>query len=302
MNNQFPKITDLEVFVYAARRSSFTAAAVDLGVSPAYITKRMQMLEECLGTTLFHRTTRRVVVSEDGERTYNWAVRVLDDMDHLVEDIGTRKRDPRGTIRVCSSLGFGRKVVGPALSRLVEQYKSLQVRLEVFDRLVDVGAEGFDLDVRIGDEIAPHHIAKRLGNNHRILCAAPSYLDRRGRPKTLNDLAEHDCIVIKERDHPFGVWRLTSRRKEMSVKVRGPLSSNHGEIAVSWAIDGRGLVLRSIWDVGSQLKSGELEQVLPDWQQVANIWAVYPSRLETSAKVRVCIDWLQQEMRSMQLI
>ncbi len=298
VNNKLPNIEDLEVFVQVAQRSSFVAAAKDLGVSPAYVTKRVRMLETSLGATLFHRTTRRVVVSEDGERTYHWAQKVLDDVDHLVEEIGTKRKTPRGTLRVCSSFGFGRRVVAPALSGLGAKYPGLQVRFEVFDRLVDVGAEGFDLDIRIGDEISPHHIAKRLGANHRVLCASPAYLKKQGKPKTLAELANHDCLIIRERDHPFGVWRLRAGSKEAAVKVRGPLSSNNGEIVVRWAVDGRGIILRSVWDVGPLLKRGELMRLLPEWTQEANVWAVYPARLETSAKVRVCIDWLQAAINS----
>jgi len=293
VNNQLPSIEDLEVFVHVAQRSSFVAAAKDLGVSPAYVTKRVRMLETALGATLFHRTTRRVVVSEDGERTYHWAQKVLDDVDHLVEEIGTKRKTPRGTIRVCSSFGFGRRIVAPALSGLRDKYPGLQVRFEVFDRLVDVGAEGFDLDIRIGDEISPHHIAKRLAPNHRVLCASPAYIEKHGHPKNLAELSNHDCLIIRERDHPFGVWRLRTGNKEQAVKVRGSLSSNNGEIAVRWAVDGCGIILRSMWDVGPLLRTGELMQLLPDWTQEANIWAVYPNRLETSAKVRVCIEWLQ---------
>ncbi len=163
----------------------------------------------------------------------------------------------------------------------------------MFDRLVDVAAEGLDLDVRVGDEIAPHLIARHLADNCRVLCAAPAYLQRRGVPRSVDELAAHDCLVIKERDHPFGVWKLRSGAQERSVKVTGPLSTNHGEMAVQWALDGHGVVLRSLWDVAAELAAGRLVQVLPDWQQSANIWAVYPTRLERSAKVRVCVEFLQ---------
>ncbi|WP_416051490.1 LysR substrate-binding domain-containing protein [Cupriavidus basilensis] len=291
---------DLRVFIEVARKSSFAAAAEALGVSPAYISKRIQLLEAALAVKLFHRTTRRVVVSDDGERVYALAQRILDDVDHLYEEVSSARREPRGLLRVCSSFGFGRRVVAPAISELSMRYPALQVRFEVFDRLVDVATEGFDLDIRVGDEIAPHHIARRLGDNHRILCAAPAYLARRGRPRTLADLASHDCLVIKERDHPFGVWKLRSGingNTEQTVKVTGPLSSNHGEIVVRWAVDGRGIVLRSLWDVGPQLATGELEQILPECHQEANIWAVYPSRLTTSAKIRVCVEFFEAFFR-----
>ena len=284
------------MFVTVARRSSFVAAAAELGVSAAYVTKRVKVMEGTLGAALFNRTTRRVVITEDGERAYHWAQKILDDMDHLMEDISTKRQSPRGILRVCSSFGFGRNIVGPALSKLVEKYPALQIRFEVFDRLVDVGAEGFDLDIRVGDDMAPHHIARQLAPNHRVLCAAPGYVQRHGLPTSLADLANHPCLIIKERDHPFGLWKLRSGSDEQTVKVRGPLSSNHGEIAVNWAVDGRGIVLRSLWDVGPLLQSGHLVQVLPQYTQEANLWAVFPARLETSAKVRVCVEWLQERL------
>lgn len=291
---KMPTPDDLRVFTTVVRKSSFAAAALALDASPAYVSKRMRVLEEDLGVKLLHRTTRRVVVTEEGERTFHWALRILDDMEHLLQEVGVTRKEPRGLLRVCCSFGFGRMVVAPALSQLVARYPALQVRLEVFDRLVDVVGEGFDLDVRVGDEIAPQLIARKLADNHRLLCAAPRYVQRRGEPRSLEDLAAHDCLVIKERDHPFGVWKLRSGAQERSVKVTGPLSTNHGEMAVQWAVDGHGVVLRSHWDVAPHLADGRLVAVLPEWQQAANIWAVYPMRLERSAKVRVCVEFLQE--------
>ena len=166
--NKTPGNEDLRVFTVVARKSSFAAAAAELGVSAAYVTKRIRILEETLSTKLLHRTTRRVVVTEEGERVYHWAQRVLDDIDHLLQEVSVTRRVPRGLLRVSSSFGFGRNLVAPAISQLVERFPTLAVRLEVFDRLVDVASEGFDLDVRVGDEIAPHLIARRLASNHRV--------------------------------------------------------------------------------------------------------------------------------------
>lgn len=288
---------DLRVFLSVVRRASFAAAAQELGASPAYVSKRIRLLEAELGVRLLHRTTRRVAVTEDGERVFGWAQRILDDIDHLVQDVSTAAGEPRGLLRMSSSFGFGRNVVAPAMSQLVARHPGLQVRLEVFDRLVDVAAEGIDLDVRVGDEIAPHLIARKLADNHRVLCAAPAYLQRKGPPRGIAELSAHDCLVIKERDHPFGVWKLRAGAEERTVKVTGPLSANHGEIAVQWAVDGHGIVLRSVWDVSALLQSGQLVQVLPEWRQEANVWAVYPTRLDRSAKVRACVEFLQDYFR-----
>ena len=246
-----------------------------------------------------HRTTRRVVVTEQGERVVHRAQRILDDLDLMVEELGITRRAPRGTLRICSSFGFGRQIVAPALSELTSKYPSLQVRFEVFDRLVDITSEGFDLDVRVGDEIPPHFIARKLASNHRILCAAPSYLKRHGSPRTLSDLSSRSCLIIKERDHPFGVWHLRSEYDQQTVKVSGPLSSNNGEIVLQWAIEGQGIILRSMWNVRPLLKAGKLVQVIPDYRQDASVWAVYPSRLDSSAKVRVCVEWLQRAFQNL---
>ena len=290
-----PNLDDLRVFCTVARKSSFSGAAEVLSVSAAYVSKRVSVLETDLGTRLLHRSTRRVAITEAGERVYAWAEKILDDVDHLVEDVSTTRRIPRGTLRISSSFGFGRHIVAPALARLSDKHPQLSVRLDLFDRLVDVAGEGFDLDIRIGDEIAAHLIAKRLASNHRVLCASPDYVERHGAPKQLADLASHACLAIKERDHPFGLWRLHVRGEPVSIKVTGPLSTNHGEVAVQWALAGRGIVLRSLWDVRPLLASGQLLQVLPDVTQPANVWAVYPARLASSAKVRVCVDFLADE-------
>lgn len=298
MNNSFPSPEDLAVFVQVVRHANFSQAAKDLGVSASFITKRVKILEAQLGAQLFHRSTRKVSLSEDGERTYVWARRILEDVDGLMEDIREKRMAPRGVLRISSSFGFGRHAVGPILAGLSQAYPALEIRFEVFDRLVDVGAEGFDLDIRVGDEIAPHHIARRIAANHRILCASPGYLQSRGTPRTLAELAQHSCVVIRERDHPFGVWKLTSGARDVAVRVRGPMSTNHGEIAVQWAVNGMGIVLRSIWDVQELLRSGKLVQILPRYRQDANIWAVFPARLETSAKVKVATEWIARELQA----
>lgn len=289
-----PELDDLRVFCMVARKSSFSAAAEALSASAAYVSKRVGVLEASLGTRLLHRSTRRVAMTAAGERVFAWAEKILDDVDQLVEDVSSTRRMPRGTLRVSSSFGFGRKFVAPALADLQDRYPQLNVRLDLFDRVVDVAGEGFDLDVRIGDEIAGHLIARRLATNYRVLCAAPAYLKAHGAPQSVADLESHACLAIKERDHPFGVWRLDVGGETVGVKVTGPLSTNHGEAAVQWALAGRGIVLRSIWDVQPLLDEGKLQRVLPDVTQPANVWAVFPERLAQSAKVKVCVDFLAE--------
>ncbi|EHK0947534.1 TPA: LysR family transcriptional regulator [Citrobacter farmeri] len=293
MNNP-PLLTDLRVFILVARRAGFAVVAQELGVSPAYISKRIALLEQNLNVVLLHRTTRRVTITEEGERIYEWAQRILHDVDQMMDELSDVRQVPQGMLRIISSFGFGRQVVAPALSALARQYPQLELRFDVEDRLVDLANEGVDLDIRIGDDIAPNLIARKLGTNYRILCASPAFLAQHGTPKQLADLATCSCLVIKERDHPFGIWQLQNKEGEHVIKVTGPLSSNHGEIVHQWCLDGQGIALRSWWDVCDNIASGHLVHVLPEYYQPANIWAVYVSRLATSAKVRITVEFLRR--------
>ncbi|HBY1090513.1 TPA: LysR family transcriptional regulator [Klebsiella pneumoniae] len=291
--NNLPLLNDLRVFMLVARRAGFAAAAEELGVSPAFVSKRVSLLEQTLNVMLLHRTTRRVTITEEGERIYEWAQRILQDVDEMMDELSDVRQVPQGTLRIISSFGFGRRVVAPALSALALQYPQLELRFDVQDRLVDLVNEGVDLDIRVGDDIAPNLIARQLAANHRVLCASPQFLARHALPKQLSDLAALPCLVIKERDHPFGVWQLHSKEGQHAIKVTGPLSSNHGEIVHQWCLDGQGIALRSWWDVRENIASGHLVQVLPDYWQPANVWAVYVSRLATSAKIRTTVEFLR---------
>ncbi|HIQ42430.1 MULTISPECIES: LysR substrate-binding domain-containing protein [unclassified Pseudomonas] len=295
----FPLPEDLRVFLTVIRKKSFAAAAEELGLSPAYVSKRIQILETTLGTRLLHRTTRRVALTEDGERTQRWALRILADVDELFDELSVARQTPRGLLRISSSLGFGRSHLAPALARLVELYPELNVRLELFDRVVDIVAEGIDLEILVGDDLPGQCIGRRLADNGRVLCASPAYLQRQGCPQELEDLQSHDCLVIKERDYPFGIWHLERHGQAHSVRVDGPLSSNSGEVVLAWALADRGIMLRSQWEVQPLLASGALVQVLPEYRQSANVWAVYPTRLAHSARLRACVEFLEQYLAAL---
>jgi LysR family transcriptional activator of dmlA len=294
-----PLPEDLRVLLTVIRKSGFAAAADELGLSPAYVSKRIQILETTLGTRLLHRTSRRIALTEDGERVQRWALRILDDFQQLHDELSDAHDSPRGRLHLCTSFGFGRNHVAPALSLLAERYPDLEIRLDLFDRVVDIVSEGFDLEIRVGDDIPGQHIGRQLVSNRRVLCAAPAYLQRRGMPQALSDLEQHDCLVLKERDNAFGVWNLQRDGVQDSVRVSGPLSSNSGEIVLQWALDGRGVVLRSLWDVKPLLEQGRLVQLLPEYTQSANVWAVYPTRLAYSGKLRACVEFLQEHFKGL---
>ncbi len=289
---------DLRLFCMVVHKQSFAASALELGVSKALISKRIAVLEKLLQIRLLYRTTRKVSVTESGHIAYLWAQRILEDAEQMAEAISHAKVSPRGLLRICTSSGFGRNHVSRAISAMAQQYPDLEFQLELLDRPVDIIREGFDLDIRVGAVHETSLITRLIAQNVRVLCASPAYLESSGTPSALADLAAHKCIVIRERDLEFGRWKLEGPNGTETVRIGGPLSANNGELAHRWAIDGHGIILRSMWDVGPSLKRGDLQRVLPEYQQEANVWAVYPSRLSTSAKVRVCVQFLEEWLSS----
>jgi len=297
--NNDPFLRDLRLFCMVAHRASFIAAAHEMGLSPAHVSKRIAMLEAGLGARLFHRTTRRVSVTVDGESALAWAQKILDDVDNMLEAVGGPSRaggEPRGLLRIATSLRLGRRHVAPVLALLRQQHPALEIWLELLDRRVDLIGENFDLDIRVGEVHEPHLIATRLGSGSRVLCAAPAYLARRGVPRQPSELAGHDCLLHRERDQAFGVWRLQGPDGAQTVKVGGPMASNHTDVARQWAHDGYGIIMASTWDVADSLRAGQLVRVLPDWQQPADVWAVTSARTSASARMRACIGFLKDRL------
>jgi LysR family transcriptional regulator, transcriptional activator for dmlA len=294
-NDQF--LRDLQLFCIVARRSSFIAAATETGISPAHVSKRIAMLETALGVKLFMRTTRRVSITSDGEAAFQWAQKILDDVQGMA-DAFAGIDDPRGLVRIGTSLRLGREHVSPALVLLRQRHPGLEIWLELLDRRVDLVGENFDIDIRVGEVQEPHLIAHKIVESFRVLAAAPAYLERRGAPRTLAELAQHDCLLFRERYQRFGVWRLAGPNGEESVKVTGPVASNHSDIVRQWAEQGFGIVMGSIWDIASSLQNGTLVPVLPAYRQRADVWAVTSARASNSAKIRVCIDFLEQQLTS----
>ena len=240
-----PLLEDLGLFCQVAHKTSFAATALELGISKAVVSKRIGMLEAALQVRLLHRTTRRVSVTGHGEIVRQWAQRILEDVEQMGEAVAQSTMQPQGVLRICSSSGFGRNRLGPALSELARQYPDLKIQLELLDRPVDLLGEGFDLDIRIGVVHEPDLIAHHIANNQRVLCAAPDYLAQHGTPDNPAQLREHACIVIRERDQDGRRWKLQGPHGLETVKVDGPLSANNGEIVHQWALDGHGIILRS---------------------------------------------------------
>ena len=227
------------------------------------------LLEQSLGVTLLRRTTRKVNVTDEGVKALAWAQRLLDDIEVMREDLARGAGDPQGPVRICSSARLGREVVAPALSLPKRRYPAMDVRLELLDRQVDLIGEAFHLDVRAGDVEEPNLIGHLVARNSRMLCAAPSYLEQHGTPETLADVAACQCVLLRERQDPFGTWLLTGPTGTETVKARGALASNDIDGVLRWACDGHRIVTGSQWLLAPSLASGRLVRRLPQWEPSA---------------------------------
>ena len=290
---------DLGFFSALARAGSLSAAARDLRVTTAAVSRHLAQMEKRLGVLLVNRTTRRMGLTPEGEVYLEHARRILGDIDNLGELLGGAQSSPQGLLRVNATLGFGRSHIAPLISRFARRFPQVEVQLQLSVNPPPITDDAFDVCIRFGAPPDARVIARYVAPNRRLLCAAPAYLKRHGAPKTPGDLARHACIGIRQGEEAYGLWRLSPANgrpgRAESVKTRGPLSTNDGEIAVKWALDGHGILLRAEWDVAPYLQSGRLVQVLPQYVTPdADIYAVYPQRHQLAARVRVFVDFVAQ--------
>jgi len=294
---------ELSFLVALAGNGSLSAAARELGVSKAAVSKRLATIEGRTGVALVNRTTRRMSFTPEGEAVVERARRILGDIEELDQSLKRSTQGPKGLLRVNATLGFGRSHVAPLISRFVKRYSEVEVQLQLSVNPPPLTEDAFDVCIRFGQPPDTRVIARRLAPNRRLLCAAPAYLALHGQPRTPQDLAGHNCIGIRQGDEAYGTWRLSAgqgvRRRTETIKTRGSLATNDGEIAVKWALDGHGIVMRAEWDVARYLRSGRLVAVLPQWDTPeADIHAVYPQRLNLSARVRAFVDFLAESLAS----
>ena len=285
--------SDLAFFSLLVKQGTMAAAAQQLGVTPPAVSKRLAAIERRLGVRLMQRTTRRIGLTPEGETYLVEGARVLDELETLERTVAGSRAVPKGLLRVCSTLGFGRKQVAPALSTFASKYPEVEVQLHLTDRPVNLVEQGLDLQLRFGELPDARLTARLLARNRRVLCASTAYLRRAGEPSSPRELAQHACLFIRESEETFGTWHLRAGARTETVKVRGPLASNDGECVLGWALDGHGILMRSLWEAAPMLRSGRLRLVLPEWAlPSADVYAVFPTRSHLSAKTRALVDFL----------
>ncbi|MFW0758742.1 LysR family transcriptional regulator [Pseudomonas sp. H11T01] len=289
---------DLSFFYLLANKGSLAATARELGVTPPAVSKRLTALEARLGIRLVNRTTRSMSLTSEGELYFSHAARILTQIDELEQLISSSRATPKGLIRVNASLGFGRRHIGPALAAFFAQYPEVEIQLEISDHPLDLATHGFDLGIRFGTLPDAAFHARKIASNRRLLCASPLYLDKYGTPQKLAELQNHNCIFIRQNESPYGVWSFSNGGRTENIKVHGALGCNDGEVALNWALDGFGILLRAEWDIARYVRSGRLRLVLEDQTPTrADVYAVYPQQLHLSVRVRSLIDFLIERFK-----
>ncbi len=280
-------------FVSVATRGSLSAAARAEGVTPAIIGRRLDALEARLHVKLLIRTTRKLTLTFEGQAFLEDCQKVLNDLANAEAAVSLGSVRASGQLRVSAPSGFGRRHVAPLVGDFMLANPEVRVFLNLSDRLVDLINENIDCAIRIGELTDSSLVSVRLGEMRRMVVASPAYLVAHGVPRTPDDLAGHNCLSLGQQRG--WVFRNPENGTVDTVKVGGNFECNDGAVLHEWALAGRGLAWRSLWEVGQDLKEGRLTSVLDAWQAPPmGIYAVFPQRRHLPLRVRLFIDLLKE--------
>jgi DNA-binding transcriptional LysR family regulator len=288
--DRFQAIT---AFGKVVETGSFVRAAERLGVSVSAVSRQVSDLEAHLDARLLNRTTRRLSLTESGRVFYERCIQLLADLDEAEQSAGAGTIRPRGTLRLTCGTTFGARHLAPAIAEFIVRYPEMRFDVELSDRATDLVDEGFDAAVRIGTIGSQNLVGRKIGETQLVCCASPAYLAKHGEPKAPEDLVAHACLTY-EYSALKNVWPFRDQEgRDRSVKVMGPVHANHGRFLTALAVEGAAIVLEPDFLVGPEVRAGRLVPILRRFEvPPGNIYVVYPSRRNLSAKVRAFADFL----------
>ena len=284
----------ISTFVEVVARGSLSAAARSEGIAPAMIGRRLDALESRLGVKLLQRTTRKLALTDEGAAFLEDCQRILAELEEAESAVSERSARASGHLLVSAPAGFGRQHVATLLPSFLAEHQDVSVNLNLSDRLVDVIGEGVDVAIRIAMLEDSNLVGVKLADNHRVVVATPAYLKRHGTPRTLDELARHNCLAISSAGSQRG-WTFREHGKILTLKVGGNMVCNDGAVLHAWALEGRGLAWRSMWEVGADIEAGRLVPVLEHYAAPGNdIHAVFAQRRHLPLRIRVFVDFLRR--------
>jgi DNA-binding transcriptional LysR family regulator len=285
---------EMSVFAKVVAAGSLSAAARDLGVSTAVVSRRLAALEARLGVRLVNRTTRRLALTDEGASYHEACARILAEVEDADAAASAQRVEPQGLLKVALPASFGHKHIAPLVPPFAARYPKIEFAFSLSDRTVNVIAEGYDLAIRIGELEDSSLAARKLAPNRRVVCASPQYLAQHPAPRVPADLQQHNCLTTTDLQMTWEYKGPDGKRG--TVRVAGHYACDNWEVLREWAMAGLGVALKSTWDVRRQLEDGSLVPLLPgyDFGTDVSIYAVYPHRRHLPAKTRVFIDYLAE--------
>ncbi|AQZ50577.1 LysR family transcriptional regulator [Martelella mediterranea] len=290
------RLTSMAVYVKAVDLGSFAAAADALGISPQMVSKHIVFLEDRVGATLLHRTTRRQNITDIGRAFYERCRLILSEAEAAEGLASEMHRHPKGLLKVNAPKTFGTLALAPFVTRFLEKYPDVQVEVTLEDRFVDPLEEGFDVTIRVGGTEGAGLASVPLACYELVVCAAPAYLDRHGAPQTPQDLTRHECLIFGQRaGHTPCRWLFTEDGREREVQVSGRLYSNDWMVLMRAAVEGHGVALGSDIILREELRAGRLVRLLADYRTPPRpMHALYPMRGKPSAKIMRFVEGLAE--------
>lgn len=293
-------ISEMSVFVRAVELGSISAAARSLRLSASAASHRLAQLEEQIGARLLNRNTRALQPTEAGHIFYEHAIEVLRAVERAESSMATASGVPTGALRVTAPLGFGRRVLAPLVAEFSALYPKVELRLRLADHCLDLLSEGVDIALRMSVLADSTLVARKLVDCPRVLCASPSYIAAHGAPESLEDLASHNCLVLRLQGSLEARWAFETPKGSQMIAVGGRFDVDDGEVLTAWALQGQGIVLKPYWEVADHLRSGDLVHVLPDETPApVRLALVYPHRQQMPAKVRVFADFMIERTKGL---
>lgn len=292
------RLEDMKLFMRIVEKQSFSAGGRDMRLSPAVVSSRMARFEKYLNTRLFIRTTRKVRVTQAGRRYYEDCQEILHKVSMAEARLGTEDDEATGIIRLSASTSFGRTYLKDFIADYSETYPDIAVHLQITDRLVDLAGEDIDLVFRIAPLIDMSFKARIFHEVKRYICGSPEYFETYGMPQTPQELEQHNCLLLRFPGSRLFRWPFEAKDGDYEIAVSGNLESNRGDVLLDWAVQGRGLVLKTWNEVEGLVGNGKLIAIMGDeLQQNSYLHAIYPYNTHLPARVRLFLDTLATELQ-----
>ncbi|OCP16226.1 LysR family transcriptional regulator [Ensifer sp. LC163] len=290
-------LDNVRVFVRVVELGTLSAAGRDQRVTPAVASNRIKELERHMGVRLFNRTTRKLTPTEHGRVFYDGAVKILEAVNEAENAIADLSHNPKGALKITAPLGIGRRLIASGIPEFHDKYPDIEVRLRLSDHNVDILSEGVDVAFKLGILEDSNLRMRGIMNCERVVCGAPAYFEKRGIPQTPDDLIadKHDCLLLRYPGSKEYFWTLQTPEGVRKFEVTGPYDSDDGDVLTQWALDGRGIINKPLFEVKSHINTGELVPILAATPPLGvQLAAIYPHKRFQDPKVRLMIDYMAE--------